>query len=324
MHSEIDFQKLIENELAKLKLDKEPGSLYEPIRYMINLGGKRLRPSLLLMSHELFNGNPEDLISPALGIEVFHNFTLLHDDIMDKAPLRRSKETVHSKWNSDVAILSGDAMFVLSCQLIMNVENKYLKDVMQNFYTAALEVCEGQQSDMDFEYDESVSIKSYLKMIEKKTASLIGCSTFIGAKCAGSDNSDCKYMHEFGNNLGIAFQLHDDILDVYGDAEKFGKQVGGDIISNKKTILLLTALEKAKGKIKSELLVWLKSKEFDARKKIKAIIDIYEKLDVRKNASENMDHYFKKAIDNLEAVKVPSNRKEALLNLAEKLMIREK
>lgn len=324
MHSENHFRILIEDELARLNLNGKPSRLYDPIRYMIGLGGKRLRPSLLLMSNELFGGNPKDALQPALAIEVFHNFTLLHDDIMDKAPLRRSQETVHKKWNPDIAILSGDTMFVKSCQLMMNVNEAYVRIVLTTFLKTAVSVCEGQQMDMDFESEENVSIEDYLNMISLKTASLIGCSTFIGSICAGAGKDDANHMYEFGKNLGIAFQLHDDILDIYGDAEKFGKQVGGDILANKKTFLLLTALQKATGNIKSELQGWISSNDQIPEKKIEAVISIYEKLDVRRHASEKMEYFFRNAIDELEKVNTPSGNKDALLDLAERLMIREK
>ena len=227
------------------------------------------------------------------------------------------------KWNPDIAILSGDTMFVQSCQLMTNVKDKYLRDVLDIFFNTAIDVCEGQQTDMDFESDENVSIENYLDMIGKKTASLIGCATYTGSLCAGASKEDSMHMYEFGKNLGIAFQLHDDLLDVYGDSEKFGKQVGGDILANKKTFLLLTALQRAEGNIKSELNKWISSTD-NSRKKIDAIISIYEKLDVKDQTTLKMDYFFKKALDELEAVSVPENRKSELLNLAEKLMIREK
>ena len=324
MHSENYFRTIIEDEINKLELDKHPSRLYEPIRYMINLGGKRLRPSILLMSHELFNGNTEHLLLPALGIEVFHNFTLLHDDIMDKAPLRRSQETVHKKWNPDIAILSGDTMFVQACQLMMNVREEYLRDVMDIFLKTAIDVCEGQQSDMDFETEDNISIENYLNMIVKKTASLIGCATYIGALCAGVSKKDSMHMYEFGKNLGVAFQLHDDLLDVYGDTEKFGKQIGGDILANKKTFLLLTALQCSNENIKTELLKWLNLKNYTPDKKIAAVISIYEKLDIKNKTTIKMEYFFKKALNEFEAVNAPAIRKEALLEFAEKLMIREK
>ncbi len=324
MHSEIHFQKLIEEKLKSLQLKQDPSSLYDPIRYMLNLGGKRLRPALLMMSHELYNNETENIIQPALGIEVFHNFTLLHDDIMDKAPLRRTKETVHKKWNPDIAILSGDTMFVLSCQLLMDVKKEFQNDVMQIFFRTAIEVCEGQQMDMDFESKHNVTIDEYLDMIGRKTAALIGCSMHIGALCAGAELSDSKHLYAFGKNLGIAFQLHDDILDVYGDAKKFGKQVGGDILSNKKTFLLLTAFEKAKGKDLAELKKWLNATDFIAEEKVASVTHVYENLSIRNDATEKMDYYFRIALNELDAVNVSSVRKSALLELAEKLMVREK
>lgn len=322
MQTEIQFRSLIESELTKKFPHREPEKLYEPIRYMISLGGKRLRPAILLMCHELFNGNPENVIEPALGIEVFHNFTLLHDDIMDKAPLRRSRETVHTKWSPDVAILSGDAMFVIACQLMMNVKNNYVRDVMEVFLKTAIEVCEGQQIDMDYEKVNEVSIQEYIRMISLKTASLIGCSAYIGAITAGANISEANHLYEFGRSLGIAFQLNDDILDTYGDPEKFGKQIGGDILANKKTILLLTAIQKAQGNIKTELTQWLSGKDID-NNKIAAVTAIYEKLDVKRHATEKMDFYFRKAMEELEAVAIPVERKTVLSELAERLMVRE-
>jgi geranylgeranyl diphosphate synthase type II len=262
MHSLSHFQQLIEKGLSSLELDKKPAELYDPIQYMLNLGGKRMRPALLLMSNEMFGGNPEEVISPALGIEVFHNFTLLHDDIMDKAPLRRTKATVHEKWNANVAILSGDTMFVQSCQLMMKVNDKYLRKVMDLFMKTAIEVCEGQQYDMNYESIEKVSLDEYLEMIALKTAVLLGGSLAIGAICADAKEDDIENIYHFGKKLGIAFQLQDDILDAYGDAEKFGKQVGGDIISNKKTFLLISACEQAKGKQLEQLTFLLESKRF--------------------------------------------------------------
>lgn len=323
MYSEKHFSERVESELSGLKLDRKPNRLYDPIKYMIGLGGKRLRPVLMLMTNELFDGNPDEIIKAAVGIEVFHNFTLLHDDIMDKAPLRRTKETVHKKWSPDIAILSGDTMFVLSCQLMMNVKSNYQKDVLNIFFKSAIEVCEGQQSDMDFETENSVTIDEYLSMISQKTASLIGCSAQLGALCAGASEKDSTLLYEFGKNLGIAFQLHDDILDVYGDSEKFGKQVGGDILSNKKTILLLTALENADESIKSEIYSWINATDFQPDQKIKTIKYLYEKLNVREKSTAIMDKYFSQSLKELNLVNVTDQKKEKLFDLAKRLMIRE-
>ena len=323
MHSEKHFRSLIEDELKRMTIEGYPSRLYDPIRYMIGMGGKRLRPALLLMTHELFNGKAEDVIQPALGIEVFHNFTLLHDDIMDKAPLRRSFETVHKKWNPDIAILSGDTMFVKSCQLMMNVKKDFLSPVLDVFFKTAVAVCEGQQMDMDFESEENISIADYIHMITLKTASLLGCASYIGALCAGSSEADANHMYEFAKNLGIAFQLNDDILDAYGDPEKTGKQTGGDILANKKTFLLITALQKSSGKNKSELEKWLRLKEYDPVKKINSIIEIYNLFDVRRDSSIKMENYLRKSLDELNAVNASENNKEALYEFAEKLMVRE-
>jgi geranylgeranyl diphosphate synthase type II len=324
MHSESYFRELIEEGLSKLDLPREPSRLYDPIRYMIGLGGKRLRPSLLLMSNELFDSDPIELLAPALGIEVFHNFTLLHDDIMDKAPLRRSRETVHKKWNPDIAILAGDTMFVLSCQLMMRVKPEYLRDVMNTFLKTSVEVCEGQQYDMDFENENEVTIPAYLNMIGLKTAALIGCSAYIGALSAGAGRENAGHLYNFGKNLGIAFQLHDDILDAFGDAAKFGKQVGGDILSNKKTILHLAAMENAGSKEKAELNKWLQAADADPASKVEKVIGIYESLHVHESATAIKDQYFEQAMKELADVKAPASNKEMLYKLTERLMVREK
>ncbi|MBK6398390.1 MAG: polyprenyl synthetase family protein [Bacteroidetes bacterium] len=322
MHSLSHFQQLIEKGLSSLELDKKPAELYDPIQYMLNLGGKRMRPALLLMSNEMFGGNPEEVISPALGIEVFHNFTLLHDDIMDKAPLRRTKATVHEKWNANVAILSGDTMFVQSCQLMMKVNDKYLRKVMDLFMKTAIEVCEGQQYDMNYESIEKVSLDEYLEMIALKTAVLLGGSLAIGAICANAKDDDIENIYHFGKKLGIAFQLQDDILDAYGDAEKFGKQVGGDIISNKKTFLLISACEQAKGKQLEQLTFSLNQKDFIAEEKVKTVIDVYDELKIKEQAEQKMDQYFQEAMKHLKTIQVADERKELLVSFAEKLMVR--
>ncbi len=324
MQNELYFRALIDSELSKLKLDGKPERLYNPIRYMISLGGKRLRPVLLLMSNELFNGKIEDAINPALGIEVFHNFTLLHDDIMDKAPLRRSQETVHTKWNSNIAILSGDTMFVQSCMLMMKTNPLHMQDVLRMFFKTAVEVCEGQQHDMDFESRDNVTISEYLHMISQKTAALIACSAYIGARCAGASDDDAGKMYHFGKNLGLAFQLHDDILDVYGDQDKFGKQVGGDIISNKKTFLMLSAMNEAKGQAKEQLLKWISSTDFNPDEKVNAVVKIYDELNIKEKATAKMMEYFTIALNDIRDVTAPEKNKAELIALTEKLMVREK
>jgi len=257
-----------------------------------------------------------------LGVEVFHNFTLLHDDIMDNAPLRRSKPTVHEKWNSNIAILAGDAMFVEACQLVMNAPTKSVKEVMQVFTKTALEVCEGQQYDMDFESMDQVTIDQYIDMIRLKTAVLLGASLKMGALVADASLSDANHLYDFGVNLGIAFQLQDDILDVYGDADHFGKQVGGDILANKKTYLLITALEKAQGEIKSELLNWISSND-KLDNKVNAVTEIYNKLNVRQLAEEKMQELYQDALLHLDAIPIADSSKQPLKDLADSLMNRK-
>jgi len=323
MHPLSFFQQLVDEEIQKLSFEKEPSELYDPIRYMLKLGGKRIRPSLVLMSNELFGGKPEDAMQAALGIEVFHNFTLLHDDIMDKAPLRRSQQTVHTKWNNDIAILSGDAMFVKSCQLMMHVDEKISRAVMEHFLASALLVCEGQQWDMTFQSAQNVSISQYLQMIELKTAALLACALKTGAIIGKTSDENANLIHEFGKNLGIAFQLHDDLLDVYADEEKFGKQSGGDIIVNKKTFLLLKAIELSSADQKKELDHWLTTKSFDEKEKISAVKNIFHALSVKEKTEEEMENYYHKATGALHSIKADEKNKEQLFELAEALMMRQ-
>jgi geranylgeranyl diphosphate synthase type II len=313
MHEVKYLQQLVEDQLNAMELSNRPSELYDPIRYMLKLGGKRIRPVLLLMSHQLFREDFDTAMGPALGIEVFHNFTLLHDDIMDKAPLRRNQPTVHSKWNQDIAILSGDTMFVKACQLMMQTESEKMKLVL----------CEGQQLDMNFETQSSVSIEDYVEMITLKTAVLLGCSLKIGAITGGASLQDAERLYHFGKDLGIAFQLHDDVLDAYGDPLKFGKQVGGDIIANKKTFLLLNAMKLAKGETADELNHWLTVKEFDPAEKVNAVKNIFDRLGVKGLSEQALENYFQNALKALEEIPVEASRKSSLLSLAKGLMVRE-
>lgn len=317
------LQLRLEEQLRLLNFPEHPGTLYEPIRYMLSLGGKRMRPVLVLLSAKMFGADVNDALHPAMGVEVFHNFTLLHDDIMDKAPLRRGNPTVHEKWNSNVAILSGDAMFVKSCQLMMMAPPSVIPAVMQLFLTTALEVCEGQQMDMDFESLSRVSIEEYLEMIRLKTAVLVGGSLGIGALIAGASSADVQHVYDFGVNLGVAFQLQDDILDVYGDADKFGKQVGGDILANKKTYLLLTAMQLADGADAEELNGWLDYNGDDATKKVKAVTALYDRLGVRAAAEAKMEALYAEALSHLDALPLSADQTAPLRELSAMLMARE-
>lgn len=319
----LEFQEKTENYLKQLDFPDDPRGLYEPVRYMLSLGGKRMRPVLVLLANKMFDGRMDQALPAAAAIEVFHNFTLLHDDIMDHAPLRRGNPTVHEKWNVSSAILSGDAMFVKSCQLMMQTPVSAMPSVMQLFLKTAMEVCEGQQMDMDFEKAELVTINNYLEMIRLKTAVLLGASLEIGAAIAGASAVDARHLYDFGVNLGVAFQLQDDILDVYGDAAKFGKQVGGDILSNKKTFLLLTALETAGEDMQTDLRYWLNYKGQDIRKKVEAVTGIYEKLNVRDAAESKMDQLYLDALLHLDALPITLDQTRSLRDLAAMLMERE-
>lgn len=317
------YSSKIYNALQELDIKGSPYELYEPIEYVLSIGGKRIRPALVLMGCDLFNGDTDKALPPALGIEVFHNFTLLHDDIMDNAPIRRSKPTVHEKWNINTAILSGDAMFVKAYQLVAQVGEDILRPVLGLFSKTALEVCEGQQMDMNFEGRKDVSIPEYERMIELKTAVLLGASLKIGALVAKAPPADADLLYEFGRNLGIAFQLQDDILDVYGD-ENFGKQTGGDIIADKKTYLLLKAFEIAEGKSREKLshLVNGKSGISDSEK-VTEVTAIFDELNIAGYARAEMQRYFDTALSSLERIGASPDKKKVILGFARQLMDRK-
>ncbi len=318
-----ELKGLIDAEINKLALNTTPRDLYEPISYMLSLDAKRMRPVLLLSACEMFGGDIKKALNPALGIEVFHNFTLLHDDIMDNAPLRRARQTVHEKWNVNVAILSGDAMFVKACQLMMKVSVDIVTPVMELFHQTAIEVCEGQQLDMDFEKKTDVSIPDYIHMITNKTAVLLGASLKTGALIASAPDADSEHIYQFGKNIGVAFQLKDDILDVFGDDKKFGKLKGGDIVANKKTFLLLKCLESAQGEDAAALHQWMHSGVSGSAAKVNAVTEIYLKLDVKNIAEAEMEKYFEEALKHLHAIALPDENKILLKSFAESLMIRE-
>ncbi|WP_395808326.1 polyprenyl synthetase family protein [Daejeonella sp.] len=322
MHSIEQLQYLVNKAIADTKYTEQPAELYEPISYLMQLGGKRMRPVLVLIATEIFDGNVLKALDAAIGIELFHNFTLMHDDIMDKAPLRRGKPTVHAKWNESAAILSGDVMFVEAYKLMIKVDDSILREVLAIFSDTASGVCQGQQADMNFEKRDDVSLPEYLEMIRQKTAVLLAGSMQIGALIGGAVPDQANLIYEFGENLGLAFQLQDDILDVYGNPEKFGKQVGGDILSNKKTFMLIKAKELATGNTKSDLDTWLNSSD-DPLAKIKAITSIYNLLEVRKLAEIEMEEYVNKALRALDMISVNRSKKDLLRGFAEQLLIRE-
>ena len=319
MKSISDLQAIIEKELSNINIPKTPENLYKPIDYVIGLGGKRMRPILVLMAHQLFNDDLTKAISPALGIEIFHNFTLLHDDIMDNAPIRRGKQTVHEKWNKNVAILSGDVMMIQAYQLMLKVDSDILKDVLDVFSKAATEVCEGQQWDMDFETQENVRLSDYMKMIENKTAVLLAASLQIGGITANTSKENQNNLYHFGLNMGIAFQLKDDLLDAFGNPDEFGKQIGGDIIANKKTFLYLKALQLANDKQKERLVNYFKTQE-QTEQKVMGVKTIFTDLDIPKHTKDMMKAYYTKAMKHLEAI--DSDNKAPLIAFSEKLMDR--
>lgn len=316
------YLSLVEKEIKSQKFGKQPVSLYEPIRYIMSLGGKRLRPLLTLSAYSLYKENVKDIIPYAAAVEAFHNFTLMHDDIMDKAPLRRGKQTVHKKWNVNTAILSGDVMLVKVYEMFLSLEGEKLKEVLKAFNICAAEVCEGQQWDMEFETTDKVSESQYINMIRLKTAVLLGFSLELGAILADASEPDRKALREFGVNIGIGFQLKDDLLDAYADPKKFGKQVGGDIIANKKTILLIHALAKARGKEAKELSSWLSAKKINKSEKVKAVKNIYDSLGIQKTVEKKINQYFNKGFESLETI-AASSQKEFLVQFTKSLIERE-
>jgi geranylgeranyl diphosphate synthase type II len=309
---------LIEKEIASIPLGTLPKSLYEPIRYIMKLGGKRLRPLLTCLSYSMYRNDVQSIAKYAAAVEAFHNFTLMHDDIMDKAPLRRGKPTVHEKYNSNTAILSGDVMLVKVYDMFLSLPDDKLREVIRLFNKTAAEVCEGQQMDMDFETKSKVSEIQYLEMIRLKTAVLLGFSLELGAILASAPEEDRKALYDFGVNVGVGFQLMDDLLDVYADQKKFGKTVGGDIISNKKTYLLIKALEKKK----PELNKWISAKKFDKRKKVAAVTKIYDSLDIKEITQKKADQYFEEGYRCLS--KIDNSKKSSLLAFAQSLAARQK
>lgn len=323
MHTIPQLQQIVEKAVQETKYPSHPIELYQPIAYLMGLGGKRLRPALLLMATDLFAGDIKKAINPAMAIETFHNFTLMHDDIMDKAPLRRGKPTVHEKWNESVAILAGDVMFVEAFKLMIQVDAQILPQVLSVFNDTAVGVCEGQQIDMNFETATQVTITDYLEMIRLKTAVLLGGALKIGALIGNANLTEANKLYDFGLNLGIAFQLQDDILDVYGDPEKFGKQVGGDILSNKKTFLLIKALELADEVTLQQLNGYLNNTTISPSEKVNAVTSIYNKLNIKSIAQAEMMKFAEISLQALTEINAPEERKLVLKDFANMLIERD-
>ena len=317
----IRFKDIIEESLQKIVFPSNPKNLYEPIKYILSLDAKRIRSIALLISHHLYNKDYSQALSAALAIEMFHNFTLIHDDIMDKASLRRNSKTVHEKWDNNIAILSGDALLVKSYMMLSDINSKNRNKVIDRFSNAAMIVCEGQQMDMDFETTNNISIDDYLIMIEKKTSALFASSFEIGALIGGAKTSDQKLIYKFGLNLGIAFQLQDDLLDLYSNSTKFGKKVGGDIIANKKTFLYLKSLQLANENQKDELIKLYSKNEMDEVNKIEKVKAIFNNLNIVDITKKKIDSYHHNAINCLN--KISTTKKDALNYFVELLDKRE-
>lgn len=322
MYTSKQILDMVNTHIDHLPYDRKPESLYEPIRYVLSIGGKRMRPVLMLMGYNLFKEDPESILPTACGLETYHNYTLLHDDLMDNADLRRGNPTVHRKWNANTAILSGDSMLVLAFQRIAQCRPEKLCQVLDLFTETALEIGEGQQYDMDFEHRKDVREEEYIEMIRLKTSVLLACALKMGAMLANADAQDADRLYRFGELIGLAFQLQDDYLDVYGNTEVFGKAIGGDIVSNKKTFMLINALNRAQGTQQKELEKWLECTTFDAAEKVKAVTDIYNDLKIGKMAKDKMAGYYEEALAVLKEVGVDEQRKKELLAYAGQLMQR--
>ena len=310
----------IEEALARLTFDQPPRSLFDPITYILSLGGKRIRPALALMACDLFGGKNEDVLQPALGLEVFHNFTLLHDDLMDEADRRRDKPTVHKLWNPNVAILSGDAMLICAYQLVAKANDKA---ILELFSRTALEICAGQQYDMEFESRSDVTEEEYLEMIRLKTAVLLACALKVGAMIGGASTADADALYDYGIHIGLAFQLQDDLLDVYGDPKTFGKNIGGDILCNKKTFLLINALSAASEEQRQVMEDWMARKTYDAQEKIAAFTNLYNELSIRDLTERRIEDYYRMADEDLARLSIAPESLSVLKGTCDRLMKRK-
>ena len=318
-----EILKMVNEFLDHLSYDRKPESLYEPIKYVLSMGGKRIRPTLMLLAYNLYKENPEDILMNACALETYHNYTLLHDDLMDNADMRRGHLTVHKKWNDNTAILSGDSMLVLAFQRMMQCDEKHLKDILNLFTVTALEIGEGQQYDMEFETRNDVKEEEYIEMIRLKTSVLLACALKIGAILADASAEDADNLYKFGEQIGLAFQLQDDYLDVYGDSKVFGKEIGGDITSNKKTYMLINAFNKANAAQREELTRWVSARDFDRNEKVDAVTHLYNEIGIDQLAQDKIAYYFAQSKKYLDAVNVPEEKKEELRKYAQKMMKRQ-
>lgn len=320
------FLAALEEEISRLDIGQNPSELYDPIHYLLSLGGKRIRPVLCLLTYSLFKSDWEKQVPAALSVEIFHNFTLMHDDIMDKAPLRRGKQTVHEKWNDNIAILSGDVMLVNAYQYLNKVKGLSLdafQHLLGRLSRIAAEVCEGQQFDMNFESRDDVTVEEYVEMIRLKTSVLIGFSMEMGGLLASAPSQVSDSLYRIGETIGLGFQLKDDLLDVYGDPEKFGKQPGGDILANKKTYLLIKAFEKATGSTLASLEKWVAATDYDATEKVQAVTAIYDSLNLKAETEAVIASYFDAAFMEIQSLAISEEQKSALVKFMSGLVDRE-
>ncbi|HEX2967981.1 MAG TPA: polyprenyl synthetase family protein [Bacteroidales bacterium] len=324
MYNREQLKEIIEKAIAGLQYTKEAEKLTDPVKYVLSIGGKRLRPVITLMSCNLFRDKIDEAVMPAAGVEVFHNFTLVHDDIMDNAPLRRSLPTVHTKWSLNQAVLSGDVMAFIANDCFLQAPSRCMAEVFRIYNKAAIEVCAGQQLDMDFEKAAAITEPDYIRMIGLKTAVLIAAAARIGGVIGGAAEKDCEYLYRFGLNLGLAFQFQDDLLDIYGDVNVFGKVLGGDIVANKKTFLFVCALEKGSWKQQKRLHELFTMPNADPRSKVREVMKIYEEINVKEAAELKVKDYVGKAFGYLEKTDVPPERKQELTRLANNMIGREK
>lgn len=323
MYTLEELQQMVSNAIQALPADLEPRGLYAPIDYVLSLGGKRIRPILVLMAYNLYREDVEKAMMPAIGLETYHNFTLLHDDLMDRADVRRGMPTVHKKWNDNTAILSGDNMLVMAMQRVSACDASYVAPVVSLFTRTAIEIDEGQQYDMDFESRSDVTEEEYIEMIRLKTSVLLACALQMGAILADAPLADQQALYCFGEKLGLAFQLQDDYLDVYGDFKTFGKKIGGDILCNKKTYMLINALRLADGQQRSVLQGWLDNPQPDPEAKIAAVTRLYDEIGIPAMAQNRIDGYFVEAMEALSQVCLPDSQKTALRQMAQRLMNRK-
>lgn len=323
MQTSKEILKKINDFIDQLPYERKPQSLYDPVKYVLSIGGKRVRPVLMLLAYNMYKEDPERILMPACALETYHNYTLLHDDLMDNADVRRGVPTVHRKWDANTAILSGDSMLVLAYHRMLQCDADKQPEVMSLFTETALEIGEGQQYDMEFENRNDVTEAEYIEMIRLKTSVLLACALKIGAILAGASSEDADNLYKFGEQIGLAFQLQDDLLDVYGDPKVFGKAVGGDITCNKKTYMLINAFQRANDNQRAELERWVTAKDFDRNEKVAAVTDIYNQIGIRQICEEKINYYFEESKKYLAKVNVADERKEILRQYTAEMMKRE-